>query len=117
MKRKRQVFDALKASEALQDAKFSVEQANRIVRVIQDSQEHAPTFDDLQESERTVTAEANAHADELHAEAMVVITSVKKRLTKFLTTVKVAFKTILIALGVSVSVAAIVYYVYSIIRG
>jgi leucyl-tRNA synthetase len=85
MKRTRPKFDALTASDKLQEADFSAEQARGIIRVIQDSQEHMSTLDDLQEPERNANAHtdeqhanAESYADKKHAEAMAATAEIKQ---------------------------------------
>ena len=113
MKRKRPVFNSLKALDDLQDADLSIKQAKGIVRVIEFSQENLTAADELKESER----EVKAHTDEKHTKAMSAITVVKNDFSTFLTVFKVSIKTSFAFLSVSGTLTMIVYYVYSLIRG
>ena len=120
MKRKRPVFNSLKALDDLQDADLSIKQAKGIVRVIEDSQENLTAADELKESERDVKAhtdakhsEATAHTDAKHAEAMSGITDINNFLGKCRFTLKVLGTLTAIA-G---SVTAIVYYLLHITGG
>ena len=120
MKRKRPVFNSLKALDDLQDADLSIKQAKGIVRVIEDSQENLTAADELKESERDVKAhtdakhsEATAHTDAKHAEAMSGITSINNSLDKYRFTLK-TLVTFLLAVG---SLLASVYYLFHITAG
>ena len=109
MKRKRPVFNSLKALDDLQDADLSIKQAKGIVRVIEDSQENLTAADELKESERDV----KAYTDAKHAKAMSGITDINNFLGKCRFTLKVLGTLTAIA-G---SVTAIVYYLFHITGG
>jgi hypothetical protein len=113
MKRKRPVFNSLKALDDLQDADLSIKQAKGIVRVIEFSQENLTAADELQESERDV----KAHTDAKHTKAMSAITVVKHDFAKFLTATKVSIKTGIAFISIGGTLAMIAYYLYSLIRG